>query len=169
MNALLRIIRLLAIVVWVGGLIFFAFVVAPTAFGVLPSKHEAGLVVAGTLAELHQMASICGLLFITFTALLTRTAAPRQRRLLAIQGLIVLSMMLASTCVQKKIVPQMEQDRIAAGGDIDAAPPDNPARQDFERLHPTSEKIEGAVLFLGLAVVILMALEQWPASDPVTH
>jgi uncharacterized membrane protein len=35
---------LLALVVWFGGLIFFAFVVAPTVFssGLLPTRHLAG-------------------------------------------------------------------------------------------------------------------------------
>jgi hypothetical protein len=59
----------------------------------------------------------------------------------------------------------MERDRIAAGGDVDAAPPDNPARLDFERLHPISEKVEGAALFLGLGVVVLMAFES-DSPDP---
>ncbi|HUD22270.1 MAG TPA: hypothetical protein VMQ60_05455, partial [Acidobacteriaceae bacterium] len=67
--------------------------------------------------------------------------------------------------VQASIIPAMERDRIAAGGDVDAAPPDNPARLDFERLHPISEKVEGAALFLGLGVVVLMAFESG-SPDP---
>ena len=38
----LRFLMLLSLVVWIGGLIFFAFVLAPTAFQVLPSTHIAG-------------------------------------------------------------------------------------------------------------------------------
>jgi hypothetical protein len=53
----------------------------------------------------------------------------------------------------------MERDRIAAGGDIDAAPADNVARLDFERLHPISEKAEGAGLLLGIVNTILIAAE----------
>ena len=52
--------RLLGMVAWVGGLIFFAFVVAPVAFHVLPSAHEAGLVVGGTLRYLHWIGLIGG-------------------------------------------------------------------------------------------------------------
>jgi hypothetical protein len=69
-------------------------------------------------------------------------------------------MMAATMAVQWGIVPRMERDRIAAGGDVDAAAPDNPARLDFERLHPISEKVEGTALLLGLAVVVLMGFEQ---------
>jgi hypothetical protein len=54
----------------------------------------------------------------------------------------------------------MERDRIAAGGDVDAASANNPARLDFERLHPLSEKVEGTALLLGLAVAVLMGLEK---------
>ncbi|WP_433983104.1 DUF4149 domain-containing protein [Tunturiibacter empetritectus] len=53
MQTLLRALRLFAMVAWVGGLGFFAFVVAPVAFHSLPSAHEAGMVVGGTLRVLH--------------------------------------------------------------------------------------------------------------------
>ena len=55
MAMFLRLIQLLAIVVWVGGIAFFAFVLAPTAFSVLPSAHEAGLIVGATLRPLHNI------------------------------------------------------------------------------------------------------------------
>ncbi len=44
----LRLLMLLALAVWLGGLIFFAFVVAPTVFspGLLPSRHLAGEIVS---------------------------------------------------------------------------------------------------------------------------
>jgi uncharacterized membrane protein len=158
MTSLLRVVRLLALVVWVGGLVFFAFVVAPVAFSVLPSTHVAGTVVAGTLGVLNWMALVCGLLVLVGCAGLW-ARVQGSRRLLAAELWIALAMLLASAVVQWRIVPQMERDRIAAGGDVDAAPKSDPARLDFERLHPVSEKLEGAVLLLGLAVVVLVGLE----------
>ena len=157
MNAFLRVVRLLAMVVWVGGLIFFAFVVAPVAFHVLPTRHEAGMVVAGTLGVLNEMGLVCGLIFLM--AMPWRLATPRASRLALAQVLCIAGMMGTTMFVQWKIVPAMERDRIAAGGDTDAALPNNPARLDFERLHLVSEKVEGAALFLGLGVVVLMGLE----------
>ncbi len=159
MISFLRVLRLLAITLWVGGLVFFAFVVAPVAFGVLASKHEAGLVVAGTLGVLNRMGPICGAVFVAATGLLWAEEAGGRRWISITQAVLVLGMITASACVQWKIVPAMERDRIAAGGDVDAAAPDNPARVDFERLHPISEKVEGAALFMGLGVVVLMGLE----------
>ena len=47
---------LLSLVVWIGGLIFFAFVLAPTVFAVLPTRQLAGNVVNRSLGILHWMA-----------------------------------------------------------------------------------------------------------------
>jgi hypothetical protein len=159
MSGFLRVVRLLAMVVWVGGLCFFAFVVAPVAFFVLPSTHEAGLVVAGTLSVLHPMGLVCGVLFLAATALVWMKAVGRERRLVAAEFWLVVAMVGATAYVYRSIVPRMELDRIAAGGDVDAAPKDNAARVDFERLHPVSEKVEGAALLLGIGVVVGMGLE----------
>jgi uncharacterized membrane protein len=159
MNVLLRVLRLLSMVVWVGGLIFFAFVLAPVAFSVLPSTHDAGTVVGATLRVLNMMAPYCGFVFILATLAEQYRQAPR-RRLLTTQMLLVWLMLGATQYVRTSIVPAMERDRIAAGGDVDAAPPNNPARLDFERLHPISEKIEGAALLFGLGVVVMMGFEE---------
>ncbi len=159
MTVFLRSLRLLTIVVWVGGLIFFAFVLAPVAFHVLPSTHLAGTVVAAALRILNDLGRICGLLFLLVSVALWYETDPRGRRLLLAELSLVLLMLAATMFVQSSIVPAMEKDRIAAGGDVDAAPRDNPARLDFERLHALSEKVEGTALFLGVAVVILIAAE----------
>jgi hypothetical protein len=159
MAAFSRALRLLSMVVWVGGLIFFAFVLAPVAFTVLPSTHEAGTVVGATLNILHPIGEVCAGLFLVGTIVLLQSASSRTRRLLVIEGGLTILMIAATFYVQASVVPAMERDRIATGGDVDAAPKDNAARLDFERLHPLSEKVEGAVLFLGLGVVVLMAFD----------
>ena len=58
---------------------------------------------------------------------------------------------------QYGIIPAMERDRLSAGGAIDAVAPDSPARADFNALHVRSTRVEGAVLLLGLAAVVLVA------------
>jgi uncharacterized membrane protein len=160
-SGFLRVMRLLAIVIWVGGLVFFAFVVAPVSFHVLPTTHEAGMVVASTLGVLNRVGLLCGSAFIFATILLLTVSGARTPRYSVSAKLFLASAMIAATLyVQYGIVPVMERDRIAAGGDVDAAPADNPARLDFERLHPISEKVEGAALLMGLGVVVLMGLEK---------
>lgn len=146
-------------VVWVGGLIFFAFVLAPIAFHVLPSTHEAGTLVGATLRVLNKFGHACGFVFLLATIAFWFRSAPRSRKYLIAEALLVVLMIAATMYVQASIIPAMERDRIAAGGDVDAARIDNPARIDFDRLHPLSEKVEGFALLLGVAVVILMAAE----------
>ncbi len=55
---------LLALIVWIGGIIFFAFVLAPTLFGVLPTTKLAGDVVNATLTKLHWMGLVSGVIFL---------------------------------------------------------------------------------------------------------
>lgn len=152
-------VRLLSITVWIGGLIFFAFILAPLAFSTLPTAHEAGTIVGGTLHVLNTVGGVCGFTFVIATIPLWLRTEPTTRRLLMIESLLTIVMLAATAVVQHGIVPAMERDRIAAGGDVDAAPLDNPARLDFEHLHPISEKVEGAVLLLGVVNTILIAAE----------
>jgi uncharacterized membrane protein len=160
--------RLLAIVAWVGGLMFFAFVLAPTAFHVLPSTHEAGLVVGATLRILHMIGLIGGSIFCLATAILWFRAEVPARVGFAI-GMTLTGIMLAITAYsQFSIIPAMEQDRVAAGGAIETADIESPARMHFERLHRVSEKLEGFVLLCGLGVVLILAREsQWPETGKI--
>ena len=66
---------LLSLVVWIGGLIFFAFVLAPTAFQVLPNTHLAGNLVGRSLNKLHWIAIFSGLVFLIASLLYSYLAA----------------------------------------------------------------------------------------------
>ena len=78
----LRFLMLLSLVVWIGGLIFFAFVVAPTVFhpGILPTRQLAGNVVNRSLGILHGIGLVCGIVFaitsMVDSRLLTGVAQP---------------------------------------------------------------------------------------------
>ena len=56
---------LLALIVWIGGIVFFAFVEAPTLFSVLPTTKLAGDVVSASLTRLHWMGLISGIVFLS--------------------------------------------------------------------------------------------------------
>ena len=159
MQTVLRALRLFAMVAWVGGLIFFAFVVAPVAFHSLPSTHEAGIVVGGTLRVLHWIGLIGGALFYIATAILWLRAEVSARVGFAIQLTLTGIMLAATAYSQFKILPTMDHDRELAGGVVETAPADNAGRVDFERLHVLSERLEGAVLLCGLGVVFLLSRE----------
>ena len=159
MQTVLRALRLFAMVAWVGGLIFFAFVVAPVAFHSLPSTHEAGIVVGGTLRVLHWIGLIGGAVFYVATAILWLRAEVSARVGFAIQLTLTGIMLAATAYSQFRILPAMDRDRDLAGGVVETAPADNAGRVDFERLHVLSERLEGAVLLCGIGVVFLLSRE----------
>lgn len=156
MRVLLRSLLLLALVVWVGAEIFFPFVAA-TAFRVLaPNTHTAGQIVGSLLRTLHWVGMGCGMVALVVLAMGPAWGFARSRMLLAAMSLLVV--MLACTAYsQFVIIPAMERDRAAVGGAIDQVAETHPARVHFNQLHKFSTKVEGAVLFAGLATVILLA------------
>jgi Domain of unknown function (DUF4149) len=159
MQILLRALRLFAMVAWVGGLGFFAFVLAPVAFHSLPSAHEAGIVVGGTLRVLHWIGLVGGTIFYVATALLWLRAGVTARAEFATEMILAGMMMAGTFYSQFKILPAMEVDRALAGGVVETAPVGNAGRLDFERLHTLSERLEGFVFFCGLGVVFVLSRE----------
>jgi len=164
----LRALRLLTMTAWVGGLTFFAFVVAPIAFGRLSSAHEAGLVVGGCLNVLHWIGLIGGVVFCVSTATLWFRAEVPARVGFALEMILALLMLAVTAYSQFRILPAMEQDRIQAGGAIETADISSPARVDFEQLHVWSERLEGFVLLCGIGVILVLAREsQWPETGKI--
>jgi hypothetical protein len=154
----LRFFMLLSLVVWIGGLVFFAFVLAPTAFNipaVLPNTHFAGNVVRVALSKLHWIAIASGIVFLISYLLYSRFTDGTAHVFAARH--VLLCLMLALTLVsQFGIMSRMDTLRVSLG-DVNSAPVDNPARMQFEALHVWSTRVEGAVLLLGLVVVYLTA------------
>ncbi len=155
-----RALRLLAMTVWVGGLAFFAFVEAQVAFHLMGTSALFAQLIGLSIAWLNTMGNVCGFLFLIATIALWFRTEPQRRRLYPVEFLVVAGMIFATFAVQRGIVPRMERDRVNAGGDINAAPADSFERKDFDRLHGLSEKLEGAVLLLGVVNIILIAAER---------
>jgi uncharacterized membrane protein len=155
----LRFLMLLSLVVWIGGLIFFAFVLAPTAFNipaVLPNTHLAGNVVGRTLSKLHWIAIFSGLVYLMSSLLYSRFT-DGTAHVFALRH-VLLCLMLALTLIsQFGIIPRMDVLR-ASLGDVNAAPVDNPERVQFDALHVWSTRVESGVLLVGLVVVYLTAV-----------
>ena len=146
---------LLSLVCWIGGLIFFAFVVAPTAFSVLPTSHLAGNVVGRSLGKLHWIGLISGIIFLVSSLLYSRFT-DGTAHVFALRH-VLLCLMLALTLIsQFGIIPRMDTLR-ASLGDVRSVPLDNPERVQFDALHVWSTRVEGAVLLLGLVVVYFTA------------
>jgi hypothetical protein len=151
----LRFFMLLSLVVWIGGIVFFAFVVAPALFSLLPNTHLAGLVVTRSLKTLHWIGLVAGLVYVLTSFAYARVTTASVQPLAARN--VLMYIMLALTAVlQFSIIPRMDALRLSVG-QIDAVASDNPVRVQFDALHVWSTRLEGAVLLLGLALIYLTA------------
>jgi uncharacterized membrane protein len=151
----LRFLMLLSLVAWIGGLIFFAFVLAPTAFQVLPNTHLAGNVVGRSLGKLHVIAIVSGIVFLMSSLVYSRMTAGTMH-IFALRHVLIVLMLALTLFSQFWIIPRMDTLR-ATVGDFAAVPINDPARVQFDALHVWSTRVEGAVLLLGLVAVYVSA------------
>ena len=151
----LRFLMLLSLVLWIGGLIFFAFVLAPTAFQVLPSTHLAGNVVGRALGKLHWIGIISAIVYLVSSMLYSRISQGTPHAF-AIRHVVIVLMLALTLISQFWIIPRMDALR-ASVGDFASVPLTDPARVQFDALHVWSTRVEGSVLVLGLIAVYLTA------------
>jgi uncharacterized membrane protein len=142
-----RFLRVLTLVIWLGGIVFFSLVVAPAVFRTLApvsgGGHLAGDIVNLSLTRLHWTGIVCGVVFLIASATLHKT-------FLRSEIYFVVLMLILTATSQFSIVPKMERLRADSPGIEDSAPG---ARSGFDSLHRLSVYAEGGVLLLGLAVV----------------
>jgi uncharacterized membrane protein len=149
----LRFLMLLSLVAWIGGLMFFAFVLAPTVFapGVLPNTHLAGNIVGRALGKLHWIAIVSAVVFLASSLLYSRLAEGTLH-VFALRHMLICLMLGLTLLSQFWIIPRMDSLR-ASVSDFATVPRDNPARAQFDALHVWSTRVEGAVLLLGLIAI----------------
>ncbi len=129
--SLLRFLMLLSLVVWIGGLIFFAFVLAPTAFSVLPTSHLAGGVVGRAFGKLHWIGIVAGIVYLISSLLYSRLTNGTAH-IFAARHILLCSMIALTLISQFGIIPRMDALR-ASLGEMRAVPIDNPQRDSVRR------------------------------------
>ena len=153
--SIVRFLMLLSLVIWVGGIVFFAFVLAPTVFhpGILPSRQLAGAVVSRSLGILHGMGLTCGVVFL-ITSVIDSQVMNGVPTLFSARNLLVCAMILLTLVSMFAISTRMLELRNQMVF-IDNVPHDDARRVEFNRLHVWSTRLESTVLLLGLAVIFL--------------
>lgn len=154
MKTVLRFLEVLALGIWLGALVYFAFVVAPTAFLTLPSQDMAGALVGVTLGLLHQIGVAAAIVFLAAAIGLARSL----KSLVRPAALCVWVMLALTLVLQHVVMPRMDAlrtDMVSVAG----TPPQDPARRSFDRLHGISVELEGGVLLFGLAALFLTVRE----------
>jgi hypothetical protein len=153
--AVLRFLMLFSLVLWLGGIIFFGAVVAPTVFTVLPTHELAGKVVTRSLGILHWMGIISGLVFALTSMAYSRLSAGAAQPFAA-RHLLIFAMIALTLVSQLGVSAKMNTLRQQMGS-IDQVPLTDPLRVEFNRLHQWSTRLEGSVLVLGLAILYITA------------
>ena len=161
MKTFLRTLLYLSLIVWLGAEIFFPVVAAITFMTLRPDTHTAGTIVGQLLRILHGMGLVSGMVALALLALAPAWRMYKPRAVLAPMALVVL-MIACTVYSQYVIIPQMERDRIAAGGAIDTTDGANAITAHFNKLHNRSEFVEEAILLMGLGTVVLVA---WAESS----
>jgi hypothetical protein len=151
----LRFLMLFSLAVWLGSILFFGAVVAPTVFSVLPTRELAGAVVTRSLSALHWIGIGSGVIFAATSMAYSRfslgSAQPFAPRHILIYGMIAVTLL-----SQFAISPRMNTLRTGMGI-IDNVPPTDARRVEFNRLHHWSTRAEMAVLAMGLIALYLAA------------
>jgi Domain of unknown function (DUF4149) len=147
----LKFLMLLALVVWIGGIVFFGAVLAPTVFSVLPTHDLAGKVVSRSLWILHFMGIVCGIVYLICSMVLSyiRRGTPEP---FALRHLAVV-LMLAVTIIGHEAVAKPMLRLRDQMGVIDTMAENDPRRVEFNRMHVWSTRLEETVLVLGLGVL----------------
>jgi uncharacterized membrane protein len=160
MTGFLRFLQMFSLGTWLGGIMFLSFILAPSAFGLLSSRDQAGILVGFSLGRLHIMGIIAGLVYLAATASLALFAASASGSSFAglarLAALIVVLMILLTAASNWGVSPRLRALRQQMGS-VDATPPENPLRAQFDRLHRMSVRLEGGVLLLGLAALYVTA------------
>jgi hypothetical protein len=153
----LRWLSVVALGIWIGGLLTLGIVVAPTVFAVAGSQGPgggnelAGRMFGAMLDAFQLVAWVCaGLLLVSLAA--RAAIGPRPRRT-ALRTWTVVAMLAASVAVKFVVGPEIDSIRETTRGAIAALSPDDPVRIRFGRLHAASTGLMCLTVLAGLCLV----------------
>ena len=152
----LRYLYVVALVLWVGGLVVAGALVAPSVFGVLEAWNESqGRVLARqvfgeVLLRLTRLSYVMGgIMFISLTLHRLLGARPvRYGIRVAILGLMLLLMMITGFV----LIPQVDAIQAEVSGPVAELPDTDPRRAEFNRLHGLSNILFSITAIGGLAL-----------------
>jgi uncharacterized membrane protein len=157
MGNALRFLYLLSLVAWVGGVIFFSFVGAPSTFQAVP-VDVAGKVVAKIFPRYYLLGFVAGLVALVSFLGLARVSGKWDA--LRVANVVLLTAMLGAGLYAGTVVRRQANEvrqQIGSFEDLSQARPE--LRAEFDRLHRLSVVLNGVVLVLGVVVLFLTATQ----------
>jgi len=160
---LLRYLYVVALVLWVGGLIAAGALVAPSVFGVLQAWNEtqgrvlAGQVFGEVLLRLTWLSYAAGaVMFVTLT--LHRLLGARPLKYGVRVGIMV-TMLVMMLGIGFYIIPQVNAIQASVSGPVSALAATDARRVEFDRLHGLSNILFSITAIGGLALCFWEARE----------
>jgi hypothetical protein len=147
--------RLLLVALWLGGAVFFSFVVAPSAFKVLPQRELAGAIVTRTITVVNVGGFVVGLVALTLGFLANGGAARRRLRLVEMVSLAVVA--ICCGVGHWVVSARMIALRAAMGRPVDAVAADDPLRAAFNSLHGYSVGLMTVAMLAGVVALLAVA------------
>ena len=153
----LRYAGLLALVVWVGGLLVLGAIGAPSIFDVLALRQAgegrvlAGAIFGETLRRFHLLSYACGAVLLA-TILARAVLGPRPRRF-AIRAALAVAMLAATAYSGLVVSARIAQAQAAIGVVPSSLPDGDPRRVEFGRLHATSTGLQLIPVIGGLLLL----------------
>ena len=150
MQGVVRWLYLMALIVWLGELVFFSFVVAPKLFGAFPVE-EAGRAVGAIFPIYYRVGYGCGVVLLGGSLLFLRSVD--LRTWWGVNAAVVAVMLAATLYAGLRILPRAT----ALRPQIHAADAPQSVKDEFSRLHRLSVQLNGVVLLGGIAVSVITA------------
>ena len=157
MGHLLRFLYLLSLVVWIGGIIFFSFIGAPSTFQAVPVEM-AGKVVTKIFPRYYLLGHAAGIValvsFLGLAGLSGEWGAAKVFNAVLLAGMLGTGLY-AGTVVQGQVAEVRQE--MGEGADRAQARPE--VRAEFDRLHRLSVILNAVVLLLGLVALFVTATQ----------
>jgi putative copper export protein len=153
----LRFAAVLALVVWIGGLVTLGALAAPAAFEVLGARGAEGRALAGsvvgeTLRRFNLVTYTCAAV-VLLSLTVRRVLGPRPRRF-AIRFGGLLLMTAAALYGGVVVAPQIARTQQSIGAAPSTLDPADPRRVEFGRLHAQSVSVQLVPLLGGLVLLL---------------
>ena len=153
MISFLRYLLLLALVLWIGGIVFFSFIASPSVFKILP-REQAGQVVGDIFPKYHLLGYASCLIALGCLVGLRRLGADQSVRaamiVLVLMGGIQVTMGLV---IGPKVIEARDAVKAAAPG-----PEKDHLEKRFRGFHGISMILNLALLILGLILLYWLAI-----------
>jgi hypothetical protein len=154
----LRYAALLALTIWVGGLVALGGVAAPSMFDVLAARQVAdarllaGAIFGESLRRFHLISYVCGTVLVCSLAA-RAILGPRPRRF-AVRMAITVAILAASLYSGLVVSGQIDRLRRDIGVSPSSLPETDPRRAAFARLHGQSTTLELIPVLGGLLLLV---------------